>query len=225
MKLAKVPLHNNLSYDYANAKSESEMIDFDLGFECLRIEAELLNRAKESGQTPLFGIQTEVQDWVGLPVQIMQTPYSEIRWMLSLLNPSANSHIVDLGCAYGRMALITGQFYPQVRFTGLELVQERVTEGNRVLSLFNFPQVCILQQDLADTQKPIPDADFYFIYDFGGLEVLRSTLHRLQSIAQKHPLTVIARGKGIRHEILTRQAWLSEINPPQHFHNFSIFYS
>lgn len=225
MKLSEIPLLSPELYNYHEAKLHSAQLDIDLGFKCDQIEAQLQQGHRENGLTKTLGIQGEVQSWIGLPLQTLQTPYTEIRLMLSLIHPPVRSHIVDLGCAYGRMGLVVGEFYPQVKFTGLELIHERVLEGNRVLSLQNFPLVTLVQQDLANPHQPIPVSDYYFIYDFGGLTAIQSTLERLKAIARQQKLVVIARGKGVRHEIMTHQPWLASVNPPQHYLNFSIFYS
>ena len=115
---------------YAEAQVHAAAVDKWLGFELDAIEARL---ARE--HTNFSGARDE-QHWIGLPIQTLQTPYTEIRELLSLLDLKPGDHIVDLGAGYGRMGFVVAAHHPGVGFTGYEVVSDRVAEGRRVLGAY-----------------------------------------------------------------------------------------
>lgn len=213
------PLLSLDSYTYKEAQDHAARIDQFLGFNLEQIEDQI---RQNSLIVENAGSQ---QNWEHLPVQAMQTPYVELRNILSLLDPTPHSHIVDLGCAYARMAFILGQHYPQVRFSGYELEGLRVQEAQRVLHSFHYPNVQILTQDLTSVDFRIPLADIYFIFDYGTPAAVRQTLQDLKEIALSRKIRVVARGKLVRFWIHKENPWLGEINEPLHFDHFSIYNS
>lgn len=205
------------SHSYTEAQEHSVLVDAHLGFHTEEIERKLI---KDWGSKSL---ESDVQAWVGLPVQAMQTPYTEIRQILDLLSPAKDSTVVDLGCAYGRMAHVVGHHYPGVSFVGYELVDERVQEGNRVLSQFHYPSCHLITADLSDAAFVPPLAEYYFIFDFGSRPAIEKILNDLKKISLKKEITVVARGRGIRNWIYQGHPWLYAIQEPQIFDHFSIF--
>jgi precorrin-6B methylase 2 len=145
--------------------------------------------------------------------------------MLHVLQPEDGSRIVDLGAGYARMAWVIGRHYPRVQFTGIELVQERVQESLRCLALRPFPNVTMLQGDLSAPTFLLPVADSYFMYDFGSRMAIQAVLNKLRSIASERRVTVIGRGRSSRDAIEREHPWLSQIVPPVHCGNFSIYRS
>jgi len=78
---------------YEEAREHSEMVDQILGFKVPDIERGLLERAQLShpnGSHKTWGqsIHQGNQTWVGLSHQTLQTPYSELKQMCELLDPS-----------------------------------------------------------------------------------------------------------------------------------------
>lgn len=214
------PLLAEDSHSYQEAQEYSVLVDAWLGFNTEEIEKTLLRKAR----TP-ENADSEVQAWIGLPVQAMQTPYTEIRTILSVLNPQPHQSIIDLGCGYGRMAHVLGRHHPEVHFIGYELINERVLEGMRILQKFNYPRVSLKTQDLSDPEFIPKSADCYFIFDFGSRLAIEKTLEDLKVIAQKKNIRVIARGRGTRHWIYQGHPWLYAINEPTVFDHFTIFRS
>lgn len=193
------------------------MVDAHLGFQTEEIEKMLLNHWGPKT------VSSDVQAWVGLPVQAMQTPYTELRQILDLLSPEDTSTVVDLGCAYGRMAHVVGHHYPHVNFIGFELVGERVQEGRRVLANFDYPRCRLETVDLSAPDFTPPPAEYYFIFDFGSRPAIEKILEDLKKISLQKSITVVARGRGIRNWIYQSHPWLYAMNEPQIFDHFSIF--
>lgn len=198
------------AHTYIEEQEYSARVDAWLGLETERIEKEL----------------TQPQDgqfWIGLPVQAMLTPYTEIRAILEHLNPASHSTLIDLGAGYGRMGFVIGCHYPQVKFIGYEIIEARVRESLRCLAPLAYPLIEMHQADLSASGFKLPAADFYFIYDFGSRQTISKTLEDLKIVARSRPIKVVARGGLSRNLIDREHPWLSQVHPPRHFHHYSIY--
>lgn len=200
---------------YAQAKVHSQTLDQLFGFNSERIERAL--SGLDCGHNK--------QLWYGLDLQSLQTPYSEILQIIQIIEPSSDETWVDLGAGYGRMGLVMGLLYPSMKFKGFEFVKERVTEANRILKKWGCDGSTLSQADLAAPSFFIPDADLFFIYDFGSKQDVSCVLRKLAEKAKRHPVRVVARGRGIRHWILQEHPWLASVEPPRHYQHWSIFHS
>lgn len=220
--LVPFPLIADSEHSYQEAQAHSVIVDEWIGFQTADIEKKLLQSKNYDVQAD---ISIPVNFWRGLPVQALQTPYTEIRSILSLLNPQPGETVVDLGCGYGRMGFVMGKHYPEVQFIGYELVHERVQEGLRLLKQFNYPLAHLETRDLTDPNFVPASAEYYFIFDFGSAPAIDKNLEDLRSIAQSRSITVVARGRYIRHRIYQAHPWLASVNEPQVFDHFNIFTS
>lgn len=200
---------------YSDAKVHSHTLDQLFGFNCDLIETAIAQRVTGPNQ----------QFWYGLDLQSLQTPYSEILEILNLIQPTNEETWVDLGAGYGRMGLVMGLIFPQMIFKGFEFVPERVFEGNRILQKWGCSQAHIAQADIANPSFYIPDADLFFIYDFGSKSDVHTVLEKLAEKAKRRNIRVVARGRGVRQWILNQHPWLSSINTPSHYQHWSFFYS
>jgi hypothetical protein len=54
----------------------------------------------------------------------------------------------------------------------------------------------------------MPEADVYFIYDYGQVEHIDHTLRQLEQVAYKRPIKVVVRGKFTKQIIQDRHPWL-----------------
>lgn len=211
------PLLEPGSHTYREAQDHSALVDTWLGFEIEKIEDEILEDLSLSrgGQ----------QLWVGLPIQALQTPYTELRFILNRLDLRANQTIVDLGAGYGRLGFVVGRHAPGIRFIGYELVRARVEEAKRRLAAFEYPNVEMHEADLAAFSFVPAEADAYFLYDYGTREAIDKTLEDLKQVAARRPIIVIGRGRASRDAIERGQPWLSQVVEPDHFDHFSIYRS
>jgi hypothetical protein len=207
------PLLSIDAYSYVEAKTHAAKADQWLGFEFEKIESQIAQQ-KDSNEV-----------WRGLPVASLMTPYLELRTLLSLLELQRARHLIDLGCAYGRMAHVIGRHYPELQFTGYEIEAARVHEGQKRLAPFSYPNVQLLTQDLSHPDFRPVEADIYFIYDFGHRLAVEKTLHDLKHEATRQHIQVVARGRLTRHLIHQNHPWLFAVHPPKHYLNFSIYSS
>jgi hypothetical protein len=206
------------STSYLEAQRHSEVVDSWLGLRAVEIETGLVQKKKGPKNR-------DQQWWIGLPTHALLTPYSELRYMLSLLSPSVGDRVVDLGAGYGRMGFVLARHYPKVSFLGYEIVKERVVEAKRCLEAHGCQNALMLCEDLSATEFKLTNADFYFIYDYGSRIAIAKTLNDLREIARTRAISVIGRGRLSRDLIEQENPWLSQINAPEHHGNFSIYRS
>lgn len=214
-QLLSIPQVSLSDYSYSDAQRFSKNLDELLGFQIDAVESQIL---ENSPHTP----------WAGLEPQALQTPYAEIRMMLNQVGLQPEQTVVDLGAAYGRMGLVMAAFHPESRFIGFEISPERVEEGNRIYNRFEIDasfRIQLLQEDISRSDWVLPEADVYFIYDFGDLESIIRVIDRLKMKARQRKVTVVGRGRRSRDHIERQEPWLSQVIPPVHCGNFSIYQS
>lgn len=194
-------------------RQHSNHLDRILGFRTRYIEEMLIAEARNfepDGSHETWGpkLHEGVQTWVGLDLQTLQTPYSEILRILQLLKVRPYQHIVDLGSAFGRMGVVIGGLYIKNTFTGFEYVKARVDEGMRVYRELGITNARLITQDLFAKDFELPEADIFFIYDYGQVEHIDHTLKQIAQLAHKRPLKVVVRGKFTKRIIFDHHPWL-----------------
>lgn len=202
------PLLPEDSYTYEAAKKHAEQVDQWLG----------LPINEESSES-------DFQTWNHLSPQQFQTPYCELRNILERLQLKHGETILDLGCGYGRMAFVLHRHFPDVKFLGFEVDQNRVKIAQERLQQLGARAAQILVQDITHESFTLPIAEAYFIFDFGHNQDIQKILMGLKSVAQKRSIQVIGRGRATRHFIQELHPWLSQVNDPQHTQNYSIYKS
>lgn len=195
------------------SRQHANHVDKILGVRLKYIEEMLIAEARgfdPEGQHESWGpaIHQGVQTWVGLDLQTLQTPYSEILRIFHLLKIKPYQHVIDLGAAYGRMGIVLGGIYGKNLFTGYEYVKSRVDEGNRIYKELGLTKCQLLAQDLFAKDFTVPDADVYFIYDYGQVEHIDHTLKQISVVSTKRPVKVVVRGKFTKQIIAGYHPWL-----------------
>lgn len=213
------PLLELNSYNYKEAQDHSVLVDDWLGFNIDKVEENIRTQQK------VTHCSLPQQNWEHLSVQAMQTPYIELRNILQLLDLNDGGHIIDLGCAYARMGFVIGALYPEMHFAGFELEALRVLEAKKNLAPWSYTNVQVHTADLASSSFQMPEAEAYFIFDYGSEQAVRKTLFDLQRVARRRQIQVVARGKLVRFWIHKEHPWLAEVEPPRHFSHFSIYQS
>lgn len=205
--------------------AKSEDLDAIFGFNIAHIEGKLLKEARDlRPNATVWGLGQALhghQTWVGLDPQTLNTPYAELEEVCHLLDPKPSEVVVDLGAGYGRLGLVLSKSYPEVHFIGFELVKERVDEGNRVFQALHLKHELKVQDITLDEFK-IPEAKFYFLYDFGDVGAIRKVLNELSKIADHHAFKIVARGKGSRSLIDLEFPWLTVETAREHFSIYAL---
>lgn len=205
-----------------------EKVDLHFGYEVDRIERDLYLSARnlrpEGNLSNLSHVLHDGhQTWVGLEPQVILTPYDELVMICHHLLPKEGETMIDLGAGYGRLGLVLHHLCPAVKFIGYELVRERVEEGNRIFQKENCRNAELFTTDLTATDFTLPEADYYFIYDYGKTEHIRKTLKQIEVMADRKNIKVIARGLGTRSIIEHEHPWLSQVYPVIREKNFAIY--
>ena len=102
------------------AMQYSAEVDAWLGLDLVRVEEAIHARV---GISHLGAAQ---EYWVGLNIQSLLTPYTEITEILQRLELKPGDQLIDLGAGYGRIGFVMGHNYPESIFIGYEAVSERV---------------------------------------------------------------------------------------------------
>lgn len=202
-------------------KLPSQDLDKLLGFRVHEIEKDLHRQALQKdpgGNHHTWGASLHGgnQTWVGLHPETIQTPYAELIRICQKLELKTGEIVVDLGAGYGRLGIVLRELHPGVEFLGIECVPERVEEGKRVHGLN------LVQGDLTHSEFLPPEANHYFIYDFGKVSHIRDLLKKLSMIADRKKITITGRGKGIRSLISHEFLWLTPFHEEENFSLYSV---
>lgn len=219
------PLVPEDRFSYPQEQLHSAQVDEWLGLRTSLCEAKISSVYTRSNAHP-HAPPLDQNLWIGLPVQTLLTPYLEIRRILDRLGLEPRSRVVDLGAGYGRMGFVMARHHPEAEFIGYEYVSERVNEGQQALERTRSPKrVRLLQADLKSLDFAPDDADAYFIYDFGSRLAIEKCLQDLRAVARIRPIQVIGRGRASRDAIEREHPWLSQVIPPIHGRQVSIYSS
>jgi hypothetical protein len=169
-------------------RQHSQLVDRILGVD-MSFERRLANASGRSKHWE----HGEVKTWVGLDPQTLNTPYSVLRDICLELKLT-RERVVDLGSGLGRLGLVLHQLAPAVSFLGQEYVEARVAEANRAYARWGCRRARSERADLLSHSYVLPEAEVYFIYDYGSEEDVRATLRLLQRSALRRVLRIVGRG-------------------------------
>jgi hypothetical protein len=202
---------------YEAQKHHASQVDEWLGLDAERVESQL--------EREITDRQVIREQWVGLPVQSLLTPYTEIRFILEQLQSlqciPTGSLVVDVGAAYGRMGMVIHRHFLGVEFLGLEICPHRVQQGHQVYQKLGVPIRWLRQQDVVS--ETVPAAQVYFIYDFGSPRSIQKILNDLRGVARTGPVVVVGRGRSTRDQIEKQHPWLSQIIEPIQGGHYTIY--
>ena len=203
---------------YIEEKAHSKLVDDFLGYQIDEVELRLIHKIQ--------GLENRAEQWIGLAPESLQTPYTEIRRMLESVDLKPEEKVVDLGAGYGRMGFVLNSFFPDSEFMGVEISKLRVEEGNRIYQRHELPEtIRLVNGDLADEDFKLPEARVYFLYDLSIRTTIQKVIDQLKEISKKRAITVIGRGRATRDQIERGEPWLSQVVPPIHCGNFSVYSS
>ena len=185
-----------------NSREHSKRIDKLLGFNIFRIESKLSkifrHFALEEQVVGKLPYKENRESWIGLDPQVLLTPYDELARLFERLKDHDIQRIVDFGCAYGRVGIVSSFYYPEVEFIGYEFVSKRIKEAQRVFELQNMQNYQLIDCDILFEAFEIPTASLYFIYDFGRIADLKKILTKLIQTMQEQDFILVARGEEVR---------------------------
>lgn len=209
-------------------RQHAQLIDRILNLDMKTVEAKLVNQGQRilpEGSYEYWGpaLHAGAQTWVGLDPQTLNSPYTVLRRMCELLKLKPGQLVVDLGAAMGRLGIVMHQCAPGAYFLGLEYVIERVAEANRVYAQWGMGQARCETQDLFARDFELPQADVYFIYDYGQHAHINATLRLIEFMSCQRPLRLVARGQATNRLIELHHPWLEIIYEGQGAELFHIY--
>ncbi len=199
----------------ATSRNQSKRLDKILGFKISKVEQKLLKKYKAYYSLDQSGRKQKYQGcetWIGLHPQVLQTPYNEIFDFFEVLKMHNPKSIVDIGAGYGRVGLVMASMFPEATFSGYEIVEKRLEEGNRIFERLELDQCQMYYADLSKESFTPPIADIYFIYDFSDPLDIRKILGQLRAVNENRKAFVIAKGEFIQ-PILTKYPEFKSIVP------------
>ncbi len=181
-------------------------LDLDLYFKIYSEEITKFER-KNLGEDFFFYNKRFSDSWLGLDPDVLNTSYNDFRTLLKRLNLAAGKKIVDLGCGYGRLGLLIGKEFPDLKFDGYEYWPHRLEPALRASIQHRMKNISFKMRDLLDENYHFPIGDVYFVYLMSSspsnMEMLFS---RLQSIAT--PETIIITRKISEPLMMQWAPWL-----------------
>jgi hypothetical protein len=202
----------NKELSYTEHQEKSDIIDTFLGFRTYELETNITEKAKQiypKGNRKSWGKSLfQAEAWIGLSPKQLQTTYFEIIELLEKLDIEDEMSVCDLGAGYGRIGIVMGELYKKCSFVGFEVVDFRVEEGNRIFKSRDYNNAKLRCENLANTDFVLPDADIFFIYDYGDVVQIKKTLNDLSDLADRKPFTLVARGRGINSLVRNFHPWL-----------------
>ena len=124
----------------------------------------------------------------------MQTPYSDILDALLELELENLNHICDIGCAYGRVGILSSVVFKGIKFTGFEIVKQRQIEATRIYHELSVENSSVFLQNVLEKDFALPFADVYFIYDFSDLDDVDKILRKIMGMFGFEDMLIIGRG-------------------------------
>ena len=115
-------------------------------------------RLSKIGGKAMWSHSNEMSGWL--------TSAGDIVAILQNFGFKNNGRFVDIGSATGKVGFIVGTLFPQAKYTGYEIVEERVEYSIQKATELGFKaeHVQFIQRDLSDSQAIAP-ADLYYFYD------------------------------------------------------------
>lgn len=213
--------------DPAN-RQHAQLVDRILTLDMKGIETRLVTDARAvlpQGSFEYWGpaLHEGAQTWVGLDPQTLNSPYAVLKRMCDILRLREHQLVVDLGAAMGRLGMVMHQCAPRAHFLGLEYVPERVEEANRVYAKWGMRHARCEVQDLFARGFELPEADVYFIYDYGRHDHINATLRLIEAMSQKRPLKLVARGQATNRLIELHHTWPELIYQGHGAEHFNIY--
>lgn len=128
--------------------------------------------------------------------------------ILNALHLKDGDRVLDIGCGIGSFLLTGARLFPQVKFIGIEMVQERLNIAQLCAQELNLTNVHFLSHDINDID--LPRADYYFFYLGTGKtysKLMRTLLKESQ--ARDFKIIAIESHGDLLPDLHTRQ-WLEE---------------
>lgn len=95
------------------------------------------------------------------------TRHHTVRLLLAKLNLRSGDHFLDAGAGFGRLIIALGLLRPEVRFTGVEIVEERATFAKAAIARYALANTEMIHGSILGeaARTPIAHATVLFLFN------------------------------------------------------------
>jgi SAM-dependent methyltransferase len=134
--------------------------------------------------------------------------YAFFDWMGDASNPAEMEniskwlsnepgHFVDIGSGTGEPLLLLGPRFPNIHFTGIDVVTEKNNSANQMATQLGIPNVKFIAGDFSGESFRVPTADYYYLFAPVMPDTLKKIVGEMVAVASNQPkTTIIARAIG-----------------------------
>lgn len=147
--------------------------------------------------------------YLDLPPEDLYTPYRVIVRWAKTLQLKKGMEVVDLGSGVGRIPITLGLLYPQVKFSGVEIMKERHQMAERARRGLRIPNVTFICANLS--KRGLPLADYYYLFNPFVGDTLRQVFKQLHQVSKRKPIRVAVAKIEAPWAFIRQQKWLKRI--------------
>ena len=127
--------------------------------------------AKDNSQIAMEDMQQTIYKELGYksyPFPFTTPAYLEAYGALVGLNtpPAKTARVLELGATYGGNIISQAVFNPEATFVGIELSQDQVEKGNKIISDAKLDNVSLLQGDILNFDESLGSFDYIIAHGF-----------------------------------------------------------
>jgi SAM-dependent methyltransferase len=135
------------------------------------------------------------------------TPYETIDHIFKVLDLQPDDVVYDLGSGFGRIPLYGGVRYPQTKFVGLELSEQRTNEAKVAARKMRLDNVTLVAGDVRNHDWS--EATVFYMYKPFTAGTTHEVMYRLNFLAKqnqgKGKLKLVC--KGNLNEVVSMEFW------------------
>lgn len=94
-----------------------------------------------------------------------QCHYSLLLDIFNYIRPSQNELLIDVGSGFGRVGHFLGLCFPDTKYIGYEIVDQRVQCANDIAAKNKLNHLEFHTQDILAPEFALPNGQYYFLYD------------------------------------------------------------
>ena len=194
LSLYPYQLKSSIKKLHAGTEQNLQAIDYLLGFDYLQIEKKI------SPMSYGYNIGHFYQK------NALMTEYKVLQNLFNHLKLSPKDVVYDLGSGYGRFLFYGASLYPDIKFKGVEIVNERAEETVAITKKGQFGNITIINKDVLNTDLS-EGTVFYMFNPFK--EIIFTVMETLRKVARKHDVTIVAYHQNTLED-LNKISWLTQ---------------
>jgi SAM-dependent methyltransferase len=164
-------------YEKKELRATTAHIEAVIGLKGREVEEQRVRKQLSSDQSNRGGYMYQPSDLY------------ELQQVFDSLELVAGDRFLDAGSGYGHVLFLGAALYPEVSFTGIELIPERVVESTRVAKKLGLSNVSFIASDILSASWGDPNVIFCFNPFPNSIKLQFAS--QLEKLAQENPLTVI----------------------------------